>query len=105
MFPLDLVKTRLQNQKIGPNGERMYNGMLDCFKKTLRSDGYFGMYRGSAVNILLITPEVNANCILFNILTNSYYRKPSNWLPMTSSGILFNIMTNSYYHQTSSDTN
>ncbi|CAL4165084.1 unnamed protein product, partial [Meganyctiphanes norvegica] len=57
VFPLDLVKTRLQNQQIGPNGERMYNSMLDCFKKTYRSEGYFGMYRGSGVNILLITPE------------------------------------------------
>ncbi|KAB7499966.1 Mitochondrial glutamate carrier 1 [Armadillidium nasatum] len=57
VFPLDLVKTRLQNQQIGPNGERMYNSMLDCFKKTYRAEGYFGMYRGSGVNILLITPE------------------------------------------------
>lgn len=24
VFPLDLVKTRLQNQQIGPKGERMY---------------------------------------------------------------------------------
>lgn len=30
---------------------------LDCFKKTYAAEGYFGMYRGSAVNILLITPE------------------------------------------------
>lgn len=57
VFPLDLVKTRLQNQVVGPNGERMYTSMLDCFKKTYRSEGYFGMYKGSAVNILLITPE------------------------------------------------
>ncbi|XP_063863760.1 mitochondrial glutamate carrier 1-like isoform X3 [Scylla paramamosain] len=57
VFPLDLVKTRLQNQQIGPNGERMYNSMLDCFRKTYRQEGYFGMYRGSGVNILLITPE------------------------------------------------
>jgi solute carrier family 25 glutamate transporter 18/22 len=35
----------------------MYKNMLDCFKKTYRAEGYFGMYRGSAVNILLITPE------------------------------------------------
>lgn len=28
VFPLDLVKTRLQNQQIGPNGERMYKSML-----------------------------------------------------------------------------
>ena len=35
----------------------MYSGILDCFKKTFRKEGFFGMYRGSAVNILLITPE------------------------------------------------
>lgn len=57
VFPLDLVKTRLQNQQVGPNGEKMYKSMFDCFKKTYRAEGYFGMYRGSAVNILLITPE------------------------------------------------
>jgi len=57
VFPLDLVKTRLQNQTIGPGGERMYASMFDCFRKTFRSEGFFGMYRGSAVNILLITPE------------------------------------------------
>ncbi|XP_011067792.1 PREDICTED: mitochondrial glutamate carrier 1-like [Acromyrmex echinatior] len=57
VFPLDLVKTRLQNQVIGPNGEQMYKSMFDCFKKTYKAEGYFGMYKGSAVNILLITPE------------------------------------------------
>lgn len=30
---------------------------MDCFRKTYRAEGYFGMYRGSGVNILLITPE------------------------------------------------
>ncbi|CAH1636072.1 unnamed protein product [Spodoptera littoralis] len=57
VFPLDLVKTRLQNQTIGPNGEKQYKNMLDCFKQTYRAEGYFGMYRGSGVNILLVTPE------------------------------------------------
>jgi hypothetical protein len=27
VFPMDLVKTRLQNQQIGADGKRMYNGM------------------------------------------------------------------------------
>ncbi|GFR34073.1 hypothetical protein TNCT_592431 [Trichonephila clavata] len=35
----------------------MYSSMLDCFRKTYTREGFFGMYRGSAVNILLITPE------------------------------------------------
>jgi len=82
VFPLDLVKTRLQNQKVGPNGEKMYSSMLDCFKKTYRAEGYFGMYRGSAVNILLITPEK-----AIKLAANDYFRhkltKPDGKLPVT----------------------
>lgn len=69
VFPLDLVKTRLQNQQVGPTGEKMYKGMWDCFKKTYRAEGYFGMYRGSAVNILLITPEK-----AIKLAANDYFR-------------------------------
>lgn len=57
VFPIDLVKTRLQNQEIGPNGQLMYRNMADCMRKTFRSEGFFAMYRGSAVNIVLVTPE------------------------------------------------
>ncbi|XP_077431942.1 mitochondrial glutamate carrier 1-like [Vanacampus margaritifer] len=31
--------------------------MLDCLIKTVKSEGYFGMYRGAAVNLTLVTPE------------------------------------------------
>merc|ERR1719436_1701700 len=75
VFPLDLVKTRLQNQKVAPDGTKMYRGMADCFRQTYKAEGYFGMYRGSAVNILLITPEkaikLAANDYFRHILTKS----------------------------------
>ncbi|XP_044540730.1 mitochondrial glutamate carrier 1, partial [Gracilinanus agilis] len=54
VFPIDLAKTRLQNQQ---NGQRLYTSMSDCLVKTIRSEGYFGMYRGAAVNLTLVTPE------------------------------------------------
>lgn len=82
VFPLDLVKTRLQNSKPGPNGERMYSGMLDCFKKTFRAEGYFGMYRGSAVNILLITPE-KAIKLAANDLFRHKFARADGSLPWT----------------------
>ncbi|KAM6926152.1 mitochondrial glutamate carrier 1 isoform 1-T1 [Lycodopsis pacificus] len=53
VFPIDLAKTRLQNQQ----GVQVYKGMLDCLAKTVRSEGYFGCYRGAAVNLTLVTPE------------------------------------------------
>ncbi|XP_028811500.1 mitochondrial glutamate carrier 1 isoform X1 [Denticeps clupeoides] len=54
VFPIDLAKTRLQNQQ---NGSRLYTSMSDCLVRTIRSDGIFGMYRGAAVNLTLVTPE------------------------------------------------
>ncbi|XP_013147628.1 PREDICTED: mitochondrial glutamate carrier 1-like [Papilio polytes] len=83
VFPIDLVKTRLQNQTIGPKGEKQYANMLDCFKQTYRAEGYFGMYRGSGVNILLITPE-KAIKLAANDLFRFYLTKPDGSLPLTS---------------------
>ncbi|XP_051996575.1 mitochondrial glutamate carrier 1-like [Xyrauchen texanus] len=54
VFPIDLAKTRLQNQRLG---QQVYKNMIDCLIKTVRSEGYFGMYRGAAVNLTLVTPE------------------------------------------------
>lgn len=54
VFPIDLAKTRLQNQRVG---SEVYKSMLDCLRKVVTTEGFFGMYRGSAVNLLLITPE------------------------------------------------
>nr|KAF6370548.1 solute carrier family 25 member 18 [Myotis myotis] len=53
VFPIDLAKTRLQNQ----HGKDIYKGMIDCLMKTARVEGFLGMYRGAAVNLTLVTPE------------------------------------------------
>ncbi|KAJ8315714.1 hypothetical protein KUTeg_007864 [Tegillarca granosa] len=69
VFPIDLVKTRLQNQQPLPNGEKLYKNLLDCAKKTFKSEGFFGMYRGSGVNLLLITPEK-----VIKLVGNDFFR-------------------------------
>ena len=45
VYPIDLVKTRMQNQRTGQSfiGEVMYKNSLDCFKKVLRHEGPMGM--------------------------------------------------------------
>lgn len=72
VFPIDLAKTRLQNQRVG---NEVYKSMLDCLKKVIRSDGLLGMYRGSAVNLLLITPEkaikLTGNDLFRHLLTKT----------------------------------
>lgn len=51
VFPIDLAKTRLQNQR---QGQQVYRSMMDCLVKTVRAEGYFGMYRGKIHTCLII---------------------------------------------------
>uniref|UniRef100_A0A3B4GY58 Solute carrier family 25 member 13 n=1 Tax=Pundamilia nyererei TaxID=303518 RepID=A0A3B4GY58_9CICH len=48
VYPIDLVKTRMQNQRSSGSlvGELMYKNSFDCFKKVVRYEGFFGLYRG-----------------------------------------------------------
>ncbi len=39
IFPIDMVKTRLQNQKIGADGQRIYKGALNCFQQIVSKEG------------------------------------------------------------------
>lgn len=49
VYPIDLVKTRMQNQRSTSSfvGELMYKNSFDCAKKVLRYEGFFGFYRGT----------------------------------------------------------
>ncbi|XP_052239648.1 mitochondrial glutamate carrier 1-like isoform X3 [Dreissena polymorpha] len=42
---------------------------IDCASKTLKNEGFFGMYRGSGVNLLLITPEK-----VIKLVGNDFFR-------------------------------
>jgi len=50
VYPLDYVRTRLANDNKGADGKRQYNGLIDCFKKTVKSDGFGGIYRGFVIS-------------------------------------------------------
>ncbi|XP_030844272.1 mitochondrial glutamate carrier 2 isoform X2 [Strongylocentrotus purpuratus] len=79
-FPIDLVKTRLQNQQV-IDGKRIYNNLLDCFIKTTRAEGLRGLYHGYAVNATLISPE-KAIKLVGNDFFRHLLRTPSGHLPL-----------------------
>jgi len=57
VYSLDYARTRLANDLKGKDGgDRKYNGLVDVYIKTLKSDGIQGLYRGfviSAVGIFI----------------------------------------------------
>jgi len=52
VYSLDYARTRLANDCKGGvcNTERQYNGLVDVYVKTLKSDGIQGLYRGFAIS-------------------------------------------------------
>ncbi|XP_062105979.1 ADP,ATP carrier protein 1, mitochondrial [Humulus lupulus] len=58
VYSLDYARTRLANdaKAAKTGGERQFNGMIDVYRKTLKSDGIAGLYRGfniSCVGIIV----------------------------------------------------
>ena len=83
VYPIDLVKTRMQNQRTGSFvGELMYKNSFDCFKKVIRHEGILGLYRGLAPQLVGVAPEkaikltVGVNLTVLISLSYSYdFRK------------------------------
>lgn len=52
VYSLDYARTRLANDaKAGKKGgDRQFNGLIDVYKKTLKTDGFVGLYRGFMIS-------------------------------------------------------
>lgn len=68
-FPTEYVKTQLQLDEKGAN--KKYNGIADCVKKTIKSNGFFGLYRGLSVLIYGSIPKSAARFGAFEFLRSN----------------------------------
>merc|ERR1712079_948825 len=50
VYSLDYCRTRLANDAKSKTGTRQYNGMIDVYVKTIKSDGIQGLYRGFVIS-------------------------------------------------------
>jgi len=58
VYPIDLVKTRMQNQRLTASiFEVMYRNSFDCFRKVIKHEGFFGLYRGLIPQVVGVAPE------------------------------------------------
>lgn len=55
MHPLDVVKTRFQFQR--GFAQSNYTSISDCFKKTIKNEGFLAIYKGILPPILAETPK------------------------------------------------
>lgn len=57
VYPIDLVKTRMQNQRSANPGHRLYENSLDCFRKIVKNEGAKGLYAGVIPQLIGVAPE------------------------------------------------
>uniref|UniRef100_A0A674CUX9 Solute carrier family 25 member 12 n=1 Tax=Salmo trutta TaxID=8032 RepID=A0A674CUX9_SALTR len=71
VYPIDLVKTRMQNQRSTSSfvGELMYKNSFDCAKKVLRYEGFFGFYRGLVPQLIGVAPEKAIKLTTYDFIT------------------------------------
>uniref|UniRef100_S4RUQ1 Solute carrier family 25 member 12 n=1 Tax=Petromyzon marinus TaxID=7757 RepID=S4RUQ1_PETMA len=83
VYPIDLVKTRMQNQRSTGSfvGELMYKNSFDCFKKVVRYEGVFGLYRGLIPQLLGVAPE-KAIKLTMNDLIRDKFTKRDKSIPL-----------------------
>ncbi|XP_044258453.1 calcium-binding mitochondrial carrier protein Aralar1 isoform X3 [Tribolium madens] len=79
VYPIDLVKTRMQNQRTGSFiGELMYRNSIDCFKKVIRHEGVFGLYRGLVPQLMGVAPEKAIKLTVNDFVRDKFYDKNGN---------------------------
>ncbi|CAG8581565.1 1430_t:CDS:2, partial [Scutellospora calospora] len=57
VYPIDLVKTRMQNQRSRVVGELLYRNSIDCFQKVIKNEGILGLYSGLGPQLVGVAPE------------------------------------------------
>lgn len=57
VYPIDLVKTRMQNQRGADPGQRLYKNSVDCFRKVVANEGFRGLYSGVLPQLVGVAPE------------------------------------------------
>lgn len=71
VYPIDLVKTRMQNQRSNVVGEAlMYKNSLDCAKKVLQKEGFLGFYSGLLPQLLGVAPEKAIKLTMNDLVRN-----------------------------------
>ena len=81
VYPIDLVKTRMQNQRGSRVGERVYKNSIDCAQKVVRNEGILGLYSGVLPQLVGVAPEKAIKLTVNDLVRGNFMDKKTNTIP------------------------
>jgi len=83
VYPIDLVKTRMQNQRTGSYvGELLYRNSFDCFRKVIRHEGPTGLYRGLVPQLMGVAPEKAIKLTMNDLVRDTIKKNNDQRIPL-----------------------
>lgn len=90
VYPIDLVKTRMQNQRASTPGQTaLYKNSWDCFKKVVSREGFRGLYSGLGPQLVGVAPEKAIKLTVNDLVRGKWTDKNGNisvWAEIFAGG-------------------
>jgi solute carrier family 25 aspartate/glutamate transporter 12/13 len=83
VYPIDLVKTRMQNQRSSGAGHVLYKNSLDCAKKVIKNEGFKGLYSGVLPQLVGVAPEKAIKLTVNDLVRGKLTDKSTNHIKWT----------------------
>jgi solute carrier family 25 aspartate/glutamate transporter 12/13 len=82
VYPIDLVKTRMQNQRSSRVGQMLYQNSWDCAKKVIKNEGFKGLYSGVLPQLVGVAPEKAIKLTVNDLVRGHFSSKDGKiWIP------------------------
>lgn len=83
VYPIDLVKTRMQNQRKARVGQVLYKNSIDCARKVIANEGVLGLYSGVLPQLVGVAPEKAIKLTVNDLVRGKYTDKKTGaiWWP------------------------
>uniref|UniRef100_A0A8C6Q331 Solute carrier family 25 member 12 n=1 Tax=Nothobranchius furzeri TaxID=105023 RepID=A0A8C6Q331_NOTFU len=69
--PADVIKTRLQ--VAARAGQTTYSGVVDCFRKILREEGFRALWKGAGARMCRSSPQFGVTLVTYELLQRWFY--------------------------------
>lgn len=82
VYPIDLVKTRMQNQRSARVGQLLYKNSIDCFQKVIRNEGFRGLYSGVLPQLVGVAPEKAIKLTVNDLVRGNFTEVKTGAIPL-----------------------